>query len=544
MEEENGNRPEDATTSPMVPPEKRLSLFRETSIPRKRLMRPNRQQNPVVAAIVDDIVDHAIASDDMPHGHSANLKRVCVPDEDLCISEGWCSVCNGGESTPGDLIVYCDMCGIPVHQSCYGVPIVPKGNWNCQRCTALLVTNQSPSSMICAICHRYGGAMKPLRRIQRVTTLPEWVHVLCVWWDHDIVVPNMHVMEPLQMVHPPMNNRQRTCMICHRNEGYLIQCHWNQCNAWFHAICARFGDANTIHCHRDEPQRHLGGGFLQVEIEDGHRAAFHGYCPRHATQEFCLDDVVTKLVASDLISDVKIARAIEKLPTSTPDPDEQLAALGKWLVKYAEQSMASMPSLQLLQILVDHLPQIYKTYPSTTIQLHDLLGGAWIEKLHATFGRHADDPFDYCAVCEEPLTHLDHGFYCTNSHRPHMQHWSCQTKPVVVAASRPSKKKVKSTRLSKPPTPSSLIAEGRAAAAAIARRPPTRDSWPEAVAMLCGVCSLPMDHRAVAVSKSGGFHVLPIVETTAVYANQVQCHIDHAWRRLLMTDSGKCRASL
>ncbi|RHY27039.1 hypothetical protein DYB32_007094 [Aphanomyces invadans] len=315
--------------------------------------------------------------------------------------------------------------------------------------------------------------------------------------------------------------------------------------------------AISVHAIFREQRSHcvaIGGGFLQVEIEDGHRAAFHGYCPRHATQEFCLDDVVTKLVASDLISDVKIARAIEKLPTSTPDPDEQLAALGKWLVKYAEQSMASMPSLQLLQILVDHLPQIYKTYPSTTIQLHDLLGyvtfsprktsfdtfflfvrqfladsncfdccsGAWIEKLHATFGRHADDPFDYCAVCEEPLTHLDHGFYCTNSHRPHMQHWSCQTKPVVVAASRPSKKKVKSTRLSKPPTPSSLIAEGRAAAAAIARRPPTRDSWPEAVAMLCGVCSLPMDHRAVAVSKSGGFHVLPIVETTAVYANQGQ----------------------
>ncbi|RLO05528.1 hypothetical protein DYB28_004317 [Aphanomyces astaci] len=218
-------------TPPTVPPEKRLSLFRETSIPRKRLMRPNRQQNPVVTSIVDDIVEKAIEFDDVPCTNSAIQKRVCVPDEDLCINEGWCSVCNGGESTPGDLIVYCDMCGIPVHQSCYGVPVVPKGSWNCQRCDALLVTNQSPSSMVCAICHRYGGAMKPLRRIQRVTTLPEWVHVLCVWWDHDVVVPNMQLMEPLQMIHPPMNNRQRTCMICHRNEGYLIQCHWNQCNA-------------------------------------------------------------------------------------------------------------------------------------------------------------------------------------------------------------------------------------------------------------------------------------------------------------------------
>ncbi|KAF0701822.1 hypothetical protein DYB25_010418, partial [Aphanomyces astaci] len=116
------------------------------------------------------------------------------------------------------------------------------------------------------------------------------------------------------------------------------------------------------------------GGFLQVEIEAGHRAAFHGYCPRHAMHEFCLDDVVTKLVASNLIGDAKLVREIRKLPSTTPDPDDHLAALGKHLVKYAETSMASLPSLQLLQILVDHLPQIYKTYPSTTIQLHDLLG--------------------------------------------------------------------------------------------------------------------------------------------------------------------------
>ncbi|KAF0713983.1 Aste57867_4119 [Aphanomyces stellatus] len=509
----DGARAEDgkdasAESAPVVPPEKRLTLFRETSIPRKRLMRPGQKSNALVTSIVDDIVEKVIEFDDAPSVHVP--KQVCVPDEDLCINEGWCSVCNGGESDKSDLIVFCDMCGIPVHQSCYGIPTVPKGDWNCQRCVALLETNQSPSSMKCVICHRYGGAMKPLRRIQRVTTQPEWVHVLCVWWDHDVVVPNMQLMEPLQMVHPPMNNRQRECMLCRRNEGYLIQCHWNQCNAWFHAICARFGDANIIHGHRTDPQDHLGGGFLQVDIEDGQRAAFHGYCPRHATQEFCLDDLLTKISASGLLMDNKILARLDKVPATSPDPDIQLAAVGKWLVKYAENTSVSMASLQLLQLFVDHLPQVYKTYPSTTIQLHDVLGASWIEKLQATFGRYADDPFSYCSVCEDPLSHLDHGFYCTHAQRPHLQHWRCMTKPVATTSSSRAKKKQKTSKTSK-----------AAQRNHIADATPSKE-WPAYVHTLlqCSVCALPMDTRAVAVSKSLQFQIQPHVDTAAIYSHQ------------------------
>ncbi|CAK4077253.1 unnamed protein product [Aphanomyces euteiches] len=486
-----------------IPPEERLTLFRETSIPRRRLMRPTHRNNAVVTSIVKDIVDNAIDSDALPRIHVQ--KRVCVPDEDLCINEGWCSVCNGGESDAGDLIVYCGMCGIPVHQSCYGIPSIPKGDWHCQRCVALLETSQSPSSMICVICHRYGGAMKPLQRIQRVTTLPEWVHVLCVWWDHDVVVPNMQVMEPLQMVHPPMNNRQRICMLCNRNEGYLIQCHWNQCDCWFHAICARFGDANVIHRHRVDPKEHLGGGFLQVDIEEGQRAAFHGYCPRHATQYFCLDDLPAKLLASELLDDPKLVARVEKIRTSSPDPDIQLAALGKLLVKYAEQTMASIPSQQLLQIFADHLPQIYKTYPSTTIQLHDVLGASWIEKLHATFGRQTEDPFSFCLVCKDPLTQIDHCFYCTHDQRPHLQHWRCISRASMSSSVSRSKKKLKSSK-AKPQLP-----------------PPETPSkeWPTYgnIVLQCGVCGAPMDTRAVAVSKTSDFQIQPYVETVAIYSH-------------------------
>ncbi|RQM12110.1 hypothetical protein B5M09_009595 [Aphanomyces astaci] len=152
------------------------------------------------------------------------------------------------------------------------------------------------------------------------------------------------------------------------------------------------------------------------------------------------------------------------------------------------------------------------TFLSKPYLISILCSGGWIDKLHVTFGRHADDPFAYCAVCQEPLTHLDHGFFCSHAQRPHVQHWTCQANPPVQPSASSRKKKARASKASPLWT-----AEGRALL------PPSTQAWPQAVSLLCGVCHLPMDHRAVAVSKSTRFSIQPYVQaTTAVYSHQGQ----------------------
>lgn len=55
-------------------------------------------------------------------------------DDEVCV------VCNKPDSKPRNEILFCDNCDMAVHQKCYGVARIPKGDWLCQDCT------QDPSS--------------------------------------------------------------------------------------------------------------------------------------------------------------------------------------------------------------------------------------------------------------------------------------------------------------------------------------------------------------------------------------------------------------
>ena len=67
-----------------------------------------------------------------------------------------CSVCDSDVDFDSDQLVSCDLCGITVHQSCYGVPELPGVDdmWLCRacelkvRCLALPCMPSSP----CAAC--------------------------------------------------------------------------------------------------------------------------------------------------------------------------------------------------------------------------------------------------------------------------------------------------------------------------------------------------------------------------------------------------------
>lgn len=51
-----------------------------------------------------------------------------------------CALCSKPDSKSGNQILFCDGCDLAVHQKCYGVPRIPRGDWLCKDCS------QAPSS--------------------------------------------------------------------------------------------------------------------------------------------------------------------------------------------------------------------------------------------------------------------------------------------------------------------------------------------------------------------------------------------------------------
>ncbi|EPE31323.1 FYVE/PHD zinc finger [Glarea lozoyensis ATCC 20868] len=50
------------------------------------------------------------------------------------LEETACSICSKLHSPKGNQILLCDGCDLAVHQKCYSVPVIPKGDWFCRDC--------------------------------------------------------------------------------------------------------------------------------------------------------------------------------------------------------------------------------------------------------------------------------------------------------------------------------------------------------------------------------------------------------------------------
>ena len=148
------------------------------------------------------LFDGSIMRDDAAGGGaSAGGAAVVAPS---FVAEHWersgeyCHVCVGGDSLDGNVILLCDGCDVAVHQACYGVPVIPDGEWFCRPCeaaaggvgasgAAAVARARAAPRVQCIFCPCVGGAYKP-------TTDRRWAHSFCTMW-----VPEAQFVDPVAL---------------------------------------------------------------------------------------------------------------------------------------------------------------------------------------------------------------------------------------------------------------------------------------------------------------------------------------------------------
>eukprot|EP00826_Nyctotherus_ovalis_P028091 TRINITY_DN2210_c0_g1_i13.p1 TRINITY_DN2210_c0_g1~~TRINITY_DN2210_c0_g1_i13.p1 ORF type:complete len:606 (-),score=158.33 TRINITY_DN2210_c0_g1_i13:282-2099(-) len=227
--------------------------------------------------------------------YATNIKQV---DDALC------QVCNDGDYEDTNLIVFCSTCNISVHQKCYGIGVIPEGDWICNVCQAF--GHNQGRLLKCYLCSIRGGAMKqtttrvPACDECKARAVPQpgepniqegllydfrqefsaeqlahepypefyWVHLSCAFWINELSLWSKDITYPISGIEDIDSRRFKlTCSVCKlRGVGCCVQCNKGKCSTAFHAECARLAGVcmefmtsradpshNSIYCEKHKP---------------------------------------------------------------------------------------------------------------------------------------------------------------------------------------------------------------------------------------------------------------------------------------------------
>lgn len=191
--------------------------------------------------------------------------------------EDRCTICGIHDGEAGNDIVYCDRCGLAVHQECYGVPVIPSGNWYCTPCSYGL----NPADLACSLCVAMGGALKPTEegivphspRSKQPPT--EWAHVTCALFIPEVSFSddtNKRSVCGIPNISPKRRNLR--CMVCRQKVGAPIQCKERKCIAAFHVTCG------------------MASGYYFGFEEENDEIDRVSYCPKHVHLKKQSDDCI------------------------------------------------------------------------------------------------------------------------------------------------------------------------------------------------------------------------------------------------------------
>ena len=216
-------------------------------------------------------------------------------DQDM---DAVCEICNDGEVTPDNQILFCEACNVAVHQFCYGIERVPAGDYYCLACQyfgrtklnsvverqmryqavaraaaagetnlAAIVQQRTPVEALpicCELCPVRNGAFVRLDNIRsrsrasrnaqgdgKKPDSSKWIHMVCAKWQGlnfvDEAKPDL-LVEDVSDLKVQFRLHDLKCSICLGERGALNRCRFEGCENWLHILCARMsGMCNVVH---------------------------------------------------------------------------------------------------------------------------------------------------------------------------------------------------------------------------------------------------------------------------------------------------------
>lgn len=169
-----------------------------------------------------------------------------TPDEsNLAVpaSDAICCICLNMK-TSNDEIVQCDLCGLTVHEGCYGVVDTPTEDgsesssestepWFCEPCLA----GHDSGHVFCELCPNIGGAYKR-------TDTGRWVHLLCAFYNSNVTFGDTERLSAVCLSGvTPMQYGARSCSLCTNKllsrTGVAVKCDAGMCKIYMHVTCGQ-----------------------------------------------------------------------------------------------------------------------------------------------------------------------------------------------------------------------------------------------------------------------------------------------------------------